>query len=292
MRPIHVWSDAADVFAEHDGVATLAQLRAAGVTERMIASRTASKELYRVGRGIYRSALHPHSDRAGVRIPILISGGAADRWTALYWHGLTDAVPERVTATVPAGRRVRQATGYPLDIRRRRLDPLDLEIVDGLAVTAKPLTVLEVSSAREMDRALQIDAVTVEDMASAIERNPRAHGMAEARRIFDVACGGTESEAERLFADLLNLHEITGWCSQLPFRGYAIDFAFPEHKLAVEINGWAFHRSHKRWMSDQNKSNALTAAGWSVLNFTWHHLTEDPEAVITAVAELVGGLAA
>ncbi len=292
MRPIDVWSDAADVFAEHDGVATLAQLRAAGVTERMIRCRVASKELHRVGSGIYRSALHPHSDGAGIRIPVLIAGGAADRWTALCWHGLTENVPGTITATVPAGRRVRQATGYALDTRRRDLDPLDLAVVDGLAVTTAPLTVLEVCSAREMDRALQVGAVAVDGMAAALERNPRARGMREARQIFDVACGDTESEAERLFAELLTLHGITGWVPQLPFRGYAVDFAFPESRLAVEINGWAFHRTQKRWMSDQNKSNALTAAGWSVLNYTWHHLTEDPEAVITEIAEVIGGLAA
>lgn len=279
------------MFAEHDGVATLAQLRAAGVTERMIASRVGTRELHRVGCGIYRSALHPHSDRAGIRIPVLIAGGAADRWTALYWHGLIEDVPRRVTVTVPAGRRVRQMSGYLLDTRRRNLDALDLDVVDGLPVTAKPLTVLEVCSAREMDRALQIEAVDVKDMAAALDRNARAQGLTEARKIFNVACGDTESRAERLFADLLTVHEITGWRSQLPFRGYTIDFAFPEHKLAVEINGWAFHRSHKRWMSDQNKSNALTAAGWSVLNFSWHHLVEDPEAVITTVAEMIGHLA-
>ncbi|TWS26552.1 DUF559 domain-containing protein [Tsukamurella sputi] len=292
VRLIDMWSDAADLFADNDGVATLAQLRAAGVTDRMIASRVDSKELRRVGCGIYRSALHPHSDRVGVRIPVLISGGAADGWAALYWHGLTEAVPERVTATVPRGRRVRQATGYPLDTRRRNLDPLDLDSVDGLAVTAKPLTVLEVCDAREMDRALQTGAVTVDGMAAAIERNLRARGMGEARKIFDVASGDTESEAERLFAELLTLHGITGWHPQMPFHGYAIDFAFPQCRLAVEINGWAFHRSRKRWMSDQNKSNALTSAGWSVLNYSWHHLTEDPEAVITAVAEMIGDLAA
>ncbi|NKY17454.1 DUF559 domain-containing protein [Tsukamurella spumae] len=87
-------------------------------------------------------------------------------------------------------------------------------------------------------------------------------------------------------------HGLLARYPQLPFRGYAIDFAFPECKLAVEINGWAYHRSQKRWMTDQNKSNALTGAGWSVLNYTWHHLTEEPEVVITAVAEMIGGLAA
>ncbi|GAB3132429.1 hypothetical protein GCM10027289_20470 [Tsukamurella serpentis] len=71
------------------------------------------------------------------------------------------------------------------------------------------------------------------------------------------------------------------------FRGYLIDFAFPEARLAVEINGWAYHRSRARWMNDQNKQNALTSAGWSVLNFSWHHLTADPEGVIGEVVHIL-----
>lgn len=143
-----------------------------------------------------------------------------------------------------------------------------------------------------MDRALQRKDVTLDALSAALDRNTNAKGIGAARLVFDVASGDTESEAERMFAALLALHGITGWHAQLGFRGWAIDFAFPEFKLAVEINGWAYHRSRARWQSDQDKANALTIAGWSVLNFSWHHLTDDPEGVIALIAEAIGARAA
>ncbi|GAB3132427.1 hypothetical protein GCM10027289_20460 [Tsukamurella serpentis] len=203
-----MWSDAADVFAGRDGVATLAELNAAGVTERMITARVSSKELVRVGPGLYRSAHHPHTDRTGVRIPVLLSGGVADRWTALFWHGLCDRPPRTVTATVAPERRLRVRSAYSIDTRRRELDCRDVTEVDGLAVTRRPLTVLEVCDPQVMDRALQIRAVTVEQLAAALDRNTGAAGIRAARRIFAVASGDTESEAERLFVRLLGLHSV------------------------------------------------------------------------------------
>lgn len=292
MRPIVMWTKAAEAFAAQDGIATLNQLRGAGLTDTAIRARLASGELVRITRGLFRTRHHPHTDRTGVRVAVILAGGAADRTTALYWHGMVDAPPETVTVTVPPERRLRQAAGYRIETRRRWLDPADIVQVDGLSVTAEPLSVLEVCDARTMDRALQTEVVNLDDLESALERNTKSRGIVEARAIFNVAAGQTESEAERMFLDLLQLHGITGWYAQLPFRGWAVDFAFPESKLAVEINGWAFHRSRARWMRDQDKSNALTSAGWSVLNFSWHHLNEDPEGVITTVAETLGSRAA
>ncbi len=288
MRPIVMWKKAADIFAAQDGVATLDQLRGIGLNDTAIRARLATGELVRITRGLFRTRHHPHTDRTGVRVGVMLAGGVADRRTALYWHGMLDTPPETVTVTVPLERRLRQTAGYRIDTRRRWLDPADVVDVDGLAVTGKPLSVLEVCDARIMDRALQTEAVNLDDLAASLERNAQSRGIVEARAIFNVASGRTESEAERMFLELLQLHGITGWYAQLPFRGWAVDFAFPESKLAVEINGWAFHRSRARWVRDQDKSNALTSAGWSVLNFSWHHLTEDPEGVITTVAETLG----
>ncbi|WP_159103230.1 type IV toxin-antitoxin system AbiEi family antitoxin domain-containing protein [Tsukamurella sp. 1534] len=287
-----MWKHAAEVFADQDGVATLAQLRAVGVTDLMISSRLASGELIRVARGLFRTTHHPHTDRTGVRIGVLLAGGAADRRTALFWHGLLDEPPGEITVTVPTERRLRSCAGYRIETRRRWLDPADVTEVGGLSVTRKPLSVLEVCDARIMDRALQQQAVTLADLEAALGRNAGARGICRAREVFAVAAGDTESEAERLFVELLRLHGITGWTAQAPFRGWSIDFAFPESRLAVEINGWAFHRSRSRWMRDQDKSNALSSAGWSVLNFSWHHLAEDPEGVITTLAETLAGRAA
>jgi very-short-patch-repair endonuclease len=58
----------------------------------------------------------------------------------------------------------------------------------------------------------------------------------------------------------------------IPSRHWRIDFAWPEHLLAVEIEGgtWVAGR-HSRgagFAKDCEKYNALQMAGWTVLRFT------------------------
>ena len=121
-------------------------------------------------------------------------------------------------------------------------------------------------------------------MSEALERNAHAKGISAARAIFDIASGDTESEAERIFLALLHLHGITGWTMQLTFRGWRVDIAFPDIRLAVEINGWAYHRSRDRFEADSAKAAMLAANGWLPLSFTWKQLIEDPEGCIAQVA--------
>jgi len=58
-----------------------------------------------------------------------------------------------------------------------------------------------------------------------------------------------------------------------PTRRWRLDYAWPEHKLAVEIEGGAFARipgRHTRgagFRSDLEKYNELALAGWSLLRF-------------------------
>ncbi len=71
--------------------------------------------------------------------------------------------------------------------------------------------------------------------------------------------------------------------------GYEIDVAFPARRLAVEVDGWAWHSGVDRFRWDRQRQNALVNAGWRVLRFTWHDFTARPEAVI---AEIRAALAA
>ncbi|WP_461168202.1 type IV toxin-antitoxin system AbiEi family antitoxin domain-containing protein [Tsukamurella serpentis] len=41
-----------------------------------------------------------------------------------------------------------------------------------------------------------------------------------------------------------------------------------------------------------NITRTTRTAGWSVLSFSWHHLHDDPEGVITILAEAIGARAA
>lgn len=81
---------------------------------------------------------------------------------------------------------------------------------------------------------------------------------------------------------------ITGWVLGQPFGPWRIDVAFPRQKVAVEVDGWAWHVDAERFRNDRRKQNALVRSGWDPLRFTWHDLDGRPDEV---AAEIGGTLA-
>nr|WP_239581753.1 DUF559 domain-containing protein [Gordonia rubripertincta] len=69
----------------------------------------------------------------------------------------------------------------------------------------------------------------------------------------------------------------------MPAYGYIIDFAIPHVKVAVEIDGFAFHRDAAAFRRDRLKRNLLVANGWTVLNFTWADLVERSTEIVDEV---------
>jgi len=65
-------------------------------------------------------------------------------------------------------------------------------------------------------------------------------------------------------------------------RRCRIDLAYPELKLAIEIDGWEHHRTRSAFDDDRVRANDLVVAGWNVLRFT--STMTDAHAV-----EIVGG---
>ncbi|HPD11237.1 MAG TPA: hypothetical protein PLN56_09630 [Methanoregulaceae archaeon] len=57
-----------------------------------------------------------------------------------------------------------------------------------------------------------------------------------------------------------------------PKRRWRVDLCWPEHKLAVEIEGGVYlygrHNRAVSFVKDMEKYNALTLAGYSLLRFT------------------------
>ena len=78
---------------------------------------------------------------------------------------------------------------------------------------------------------------------------------------------------------------VTGWVLGHPFGPWKIDLAFPERKVAVEVDGWAWHVDADRFRADRRKQNALVRAGWDPLRFTWHDLDGHPATVLAEVRE-------
>jgi very-short-patch-repair endonuclease len=151
------------------------------------------------------------------------------------------------------------------------------------SLTGLPLTVLETAVALPggstfLDRALQRH-VRFPTVYRAYCRNMGRRGSSTAGALLVAAADRADSAAERLLVRIVRNAGITGWVLGHPFGPWRVDLAFPEEKVAVEVDGWAWHVDAERFRADRRKQNALVRAGWDPLRFTWHELDGSPGTV-------------
>ncbi|AZZ83111.1 MULTISPECIES: type IV toxin-antitoxin system AbiEi family antitoxin domain-containing protein [Gordonia] len=270
----------------HDGLVTVDEAHEHGLSNGAIARRVKSGEWVREAHGLYRLADHPVTNRSRTRVATLsvsqdaVLSGLAAAW----WHGVATKRPAVVTVTGPKSWKGTAVKGRK--VIRRTLSGADVVVHKGLRVTALPLSVLEGAVEDSMDvidRALQREKVTVEALVAVYQRRRKCQGAAEMGKMLVLVGSGARSAAERLAVDVFEEHRITGWVANHPAAGYVIDFAFLAEKVAVEIDGMAYHRDTEVFQSDRTRRNVLITAGWTVLNFTWADLLEKPGYVAAQV---------
>ncbi len=65
-----------------------------------------------------------------------------------------------------------------------------------------------------------------------------------------------------------------------------VDLAFPEQKLAVEVNG-TYHKSEKQKVADQKRWFVLQKNGWQRKSFDASRVYQDPRGVATIIRSLL-----
>jgi very-short-patch-repair endonuclease len=274
-----------------DGVLTLAQARNAGLSHEAVRRRLRSGHWLRCARGVYFVNDRPFTDASRVRAAVWGYGkfSTASGLTAAWWQGLTKFAPDVVEVTVPRNSHGRSRHGCR--VRRRDLAPSDIVVHRQVRVTVLALTVIEAvvqrrDGAKLMDTALQRH-VDLQELWRAHLRNKGRRGSPKARQLLLAASDGARSEAERLLAKLLRAAGISGWKANYPVGPYKIDFAFPELKIALEADGWAFHSDGEAFQHDRKRQNYLMLLGWQVLRFTWLDLVEYPQQVIAVIRSAI-----
>jgi very-short-patch-repair endonuclease len=279
-----------DILAVQDGIITTDQAREAGLSRDAVGRLVRSGQWRRLSARVYFVADREFTDDARIRAAVWGSGRGATLTglSAAHWLGLDVDVPSRVEVTVPRSGRSRPLDGTVL--RRRDLDARDVITRRGIRVTSVPLTVIEAATTtggvRVMDRALQRHT-SIGALKAAHRRNPGRHGSRIAERLLLSAESGARSELERVLIGLLRSHKITGWTANYQYGRYVIDVAFPKHRLAIEVDGWAFHTDATRFQRDRERQNALSR-DWRVLRFTWEDLNCRPEHVIADIRTMLG----
>ncbi len=271
----------------HDGVITLAQARSAGLTKQAVSRRVTAGKWLRCSRRVYFADDRDFTDAARVRAAVWGYGDRAvgSGLAAAWWHGLTRFAPDIVEVTVPRDSNGRCHDGSV--VRRRDLNPADVVEHNGLRVTAPALTIVEAAvrrggGAKLMDAALQRDA-ELRDLWRAHLRNKGRYGSPAARRLLQAAADGARSQAERLLLKLLRAARIDGWQANYRVGGYTIDVAFAAQRVAIEVDGWAYHSQAAEFQIDRERQNDIALLGWQVLRFTWLDLTEHPQRVLRII---------
>jgi very-short-patch-repair endonuclease len=59
-----------------------------------------------------------------------------------------------------------------------------------------------------------------------------------------------------------------------------LDFAYVDYKVAIELDGAAYHNGDRAKERDRRRDNRLGALGWRVLHFGWDEVTRTPEYVL------------
>lgn len=275
-----------DYLRQQAGVIGHEQALAAGMSGSAVTRRVATGQWVRLHPRVYLAADRKRTDEVRLRAAVLWAGpgAVAHGVAAAWWHDLGPRrLPTRVDVTVPRRRWPGRRPGVL--VRRRDVDALDLTHYRDLPVTGLALTALEASVALGpagsvlLDRALQ-QHVDFGWVHRAHCRNLGRHGSAAASALLTAAADRACSQAERLLVDLLRAAGITGWELGYGYQGYLIDVAFPAQRVAIEVDGWAWHINAERFVRDRQRQNAIVNGSWRVLRFTWHDLTARPQAVL------------
>lgn len=284
----------ADIAQRQGGVISRAQLRGAGLSDQQVTRLIASGALVRRWRATYLVRGAPPTYTARLWSAVLGTGGVLGFATAAHLHGYDDR-PDRIHLIradldhldVPVGVRLHRVT-LPDDVRTN---------LGGLPVTAGTWTLLDhlgrlrrADAYQLADRAIQRGWLRPDDIARRLREHPGRTGNTTLRLLLAQTSDGAAARSERVLHRLLRNAGLAGWVPnhRVVVSGRllaVVDVALVERRIAIEVDGWAYHSDVERFQRDRQRQNALVALGWTVVRFTWADLTERPAYVIRTLRD-------
>ena len=282
------------------GVVAIRQLRATGLTRRMVEIRVERGALHRVHAGVYAVG-HPALSPDGRLMAAALAPGPgailSHRSAAWLW-GLLRSCPAVLEATHPCRRQRRPG----LRVHRASVPDDERAARRGIPVTGPFRTLLDlavVADRHQLERALhEAEVARLTDrltLHALIARYPGRRGVAALRAAVRELDGGvrrTRSALEDRFLRFLAERGLplpeTNVRIETARRAYEVDCLWRARRLIVELDGRGAHDTGRGFLRDRAKLRALTAAGWRALPVTWPDIVGDPDALEREIAGLLG----
>ena len=280
--------------ARQHGLLTSTQMRTSGMASAAISRRRASGALERLEPRVYRIPGAPPTREQRLMQALLGAGpGAAlSHGTAARLHELDGfADYEQVELTIARGRRYRRVRAHETsDLPRNEVTTIRGLVVTRPIRTLKdiatvfPSGVVEQAYESAMRRGLVVDRAV---RASLRAGDP---GVKVLRSVLDRRAGlpPTESVLETRFAQLVRRARLPRPARQVRVGPHRVDFAWPELRVAVELDG-RHHDGHDARRRDIRRQNAIAVeTGWRLLRYTWEDVVEQPDTVVASIRAALG----
>ncbi len=261
----------------------------AGFSGKAIEHRVATGWLHRVHRGVFAVG-NPVLQPLGAETAALLNAGEdallSHESAAAVW-GLTPS--PAVVAITMIGRKARSRPGVRVH-EVGALDIRDVQVHQGFPVTSPARTLIDCAGRGPVDRLLNEARVLrlVSDAAitAAMARCPGRKGIAALRALLGdrYEQGYSRSGAERRLRRLVRAAELQPPAFNAYVLGFEVDAVWAAEKLIVEVDGYGAHGHRAAFERDRAKDQALIAAGYVVVRFTWNQLTQRPFMVVARVA--------
>ncbi|MGY2128365.1 DUF559 domain-containing protein [Blastococcus sp. SYSU DS0617] len=266
---------------------------AAATSERSVRRWIASGRLVRLHPGWVTVPGLAEDWTVRARAATSYARGPLSHMSALAVHGIVDREVTRIDVTVRGDRRVRtsrwlrvhRSINAPGIVRARGLPATTVarSLVDTWAAAhrARAMRGFDGVAQDAVLRATREGRVTVAQLTEALAVRPELAGRGALCELVDLVADGAQSRLEliavRQVLDVPGLPK----CQQqhrivLPGGPVYVDAAWPEVKLAIELDGAAFHGSDEARERDLARDAALAALGWLVIRFSYRQVTREP----------------
>ncbi|MCL1841074.1 MAG: DUF559 domain-containing protein [Propionibacteriaceae bacterium] len=239
-------------------------------------------KLARIMRGVYA---HPQAGADGRIQAVLatVPGAVIADQTALSVHKMSDKPIQTVQVCVPRHRK--NQPGFQFIERTIPRERARFGIMDPVVAAVD----LADDNPFWLDDLARQHKAGLADYEQVLREFPCRAGNRTRRRRIARTSTSPWSIAERDYHDLFDAHGIKGWVAnqmiRVGHRDFAPDLAFEDCKLAIEIDGRAYHGAD-RFEADRIRDAELMKAGWMVLHLTWDMLSR-PDWVIETVTTIL-----
>jgi very-short-patch-repair endonuclease len=304
------------IAARQNGVVTRAQLIEAGLSKWVVGHRVRAGRFRPLHRGVY--LVGPIATARTLELAAVLAGGpsavlshvsAAPHWEMIPFSERSSRGFEPMDPTRALGRSGRRSEdvvhilvtegnrGRRPGIRVHRvarLEPDERTIRDHIPITTPGRTLVDLAGMlgsgeleRAVARAERAGLLDRDALSRLVRRYPARRGIDMLRTILERQGGPslTRSEAEARFLELVRKARLPAPDTNVKIGRYEIDFYWRAQRVAVEVDGYRYHASRRRFERDRRKDGWLLSQGITTMRLSWGQLVDDGMATVAQVAQ-------